>query len=70
MVTRVHLGDEDEANEVKRMQFEDDTQLAASDFASMTTTQLHAKVKAGEVDLGNRQNVLCSDGYYCNPNVS
>lgn len=41
--------------------------LAASEFRSMTTTEVHAKVIAGEISLGGKPSVLCADGYYCDP---
>lgn len=43
---------------------------AASDFATMTTAEVLVGVKAGTINLGHRQNVLCRDGYLCNPNAS
>ena len=41
--------------------------LAESEFRGLTTSQVHAKVKAGEISLAGRHAVLCADGYYCNP---
>lgn len=43
--------------------------LAASPFASMTSAEVQALIDAGQLDLGHRQSVLCSDGYFCNPNA-
>lgn len=41
----------------------------APDFANMTTSEVHAQVMAGTLNLGSSHSVLCSDGYYCNPNA-
>ena len=41
--------------------------LAESAFAAMTTSEVHAKVKAGEITLAGKPSVLCADGYYCDP---
>lgn len=41
--------------------------LAESAFKAMTTTEVAAKVAAGEITLNGRPSVLCADGYYCDP---
>lgn len=41
--------------------------LAESEFRSLTTSQVHEKLKAGEITLGGKPSVLCADGYYCDP---
>lgn len=41
--------------------------MAESEFRGMTSSQVAAKVKAGEITLGGKPSVLCADGYYCDP---
>ena len=41
--------------------------MAASQFLHLTSAQMDAKVRSGELTM-TEPHVLCADGYYCNPN--
>ena len=41
--------------------------LAMSEFATMTTAEVHAALEAGKISMRGRPSVLCRDGWYCDP---